>query len=147
MRPRTSNITFGFLSLTGILLLSMAYWHVAILPASQACGNRPNCETWNVMRWECSGPCSCAGNLIAHTCYNEIGTCVADGSSVIATNCFRGNCCCPSGNCAGQGGGGGGGPRGGGGPLTFNGVGESCDSDWDCDTDLSCDQSSGTCQY
>ena len=105
MRHKLATIKYAFLGLTGIVLISGAVWHVAVLPAVQACGNNVTC-TYDVTHTECDGSCSCAGNLISSTCFREDGVCVNDGSTVYYSHCFQGGCCCPSGNCAGQGGGG-----------------------------------------
>jgi hypothetical protein len=140
MKHKLTNIKYGFLSLTGIVLLSGALWHVAVVPTSQACGSNPNCQGWAVTgQPTCDGACSCAGGwFISYTCYKETGVCNADGSSVVYTHCYEGGCCCPSGNCAGQGGGGGGGGGG-------EGGGDFCWSSWDCFAGEYCDGGTGTC--
>ncbi len=99
-------------------MLSGAFWHVAVLPTSQACGGNPNCPNgWTVTEPStCSGSCSCGSPFISYTCYHEVGTCNANGSPIVYEHCYEGGCCCPSGNCAGQGGGGGG----------------TCETDADC---------------
>ncbi|HKY30313.1 MAG TPA: hypothetical protein VJM12_20445 [Pyrinomonadaceae bacterium] len=77
-----------------------------------------------------------AAPFISYTCYRETGVCNANGAVVVFSACYRGSCCCPSGNCAGQGGGGGGSGSGGEG---------FCWSDWDCFAGEYCDSGTGTC--
>ncbi len=79
MGHKFDTMKYAFLTLTGIVLLSGALWHAAVLPTVQACGSNPNCEGWEVTQRRCDGLCSCAGNLISYTCYEERGVCNSDG--------------------------------------------------------------------
>lgn len=135
------------LSLTGTLLILVAVYSTELLPRSQACGDMP-CQpngTWTVNSSGCYGPCSCGANTGTNTCYYESGTCNNDPNNRSAwfTACYRGGCCCPSGNCAGQPVGGGGG-HGGGGLEDFNNT--ECYDDLECDVGSFCDWSSNTCR-
>jgi len=112
---------YGFLGLTGAVLLVLTLVHVSILPKSQACGSSPNCPnngSWTVSDYGCNGSCSCSGNPISYTCYYESGLCNNTDSPQGAyySHCFQYTCTCPSG-------GGGGGSEGG---------GDWCFSDFDC---------------
>jgi hypothetical protein len=107
MIQKLATIKYVFLALAGVALFSGARWQLQDVTGVQACGSSTNC-TYNVTGTECSGLCSCSGNLISFTCFREWGTCVNSGANVVYSACYQGGCCCPSGDCAGQGGGGGG---------------------------------------
>lgn len=145
VKKNPSCVPYIALGLAGILLISVAVSTTAILTRSQACGNVP-CQpngSWTVNYSGCVGICSCSGNSALNTCYYESGTCNNDPNNRAAyfTACYRGGCCCPSGNCAGQGGSGG----GGGGNLENLNNTESCYDDSECDFGYFCDWSSNTC--
>ena len=145
MKKESHTLRFGILAFAGFVLFSAAISNVATAPPSMACTSNPNCMGWSVERKGCEWFCNCGQQQMPYTCYTEVGTCNADGTAVVFRRCYQGNCCCPSGNCAGQGGGGGG---GGGNLQNFNnGYGEECFDDSECGAGLYCDWSSNTCQY
>lgn len=139
---RRNTHKYGFLGLTGAVLLVLTLVHVSILPKSQACGSTPNCPnsgSWTVSDYGCNGTCSCGGNPISYTCYYEIGLCNNSDPprGAYYSHCFQYTCNCPSG---------GGGGGGGGGPVGFDNGSEACTSDWDCDFGYHCDVGTETCQ-
>src|SRR5918993_4599138 len=111
MKQRPHILGFGSLALAGLLLFSASIAETIMTPPSEACTTSPNCDGWTVHRTRCEWFCNCGQQSMPYTCYTEEGTCNANGAAALFRRCYQGNCCCPSGNCAGQpvGGGGGGG--------------------------------------
>jgi hypothetical protein len=138
MKTKISLFKHLLLTSVGILLISASVVILGSLPSAEACGNNPNCPGgWSVSESDCSAEaCSCGSNTLPYKCFRQIGTCNADGSWITFTHCYQGNCCCPSGNCAGQSTGGGGG--GGGGDEA------GCATSWECFAGEEC--CAGACQ-
>ena len=112
MKQESHILRFGILAFAGILLFCAAVSDISTVPTSEACNSTPDCMGWTVRRTGCEWFCNCGQQQMPYTCYTEEGTCNANGATVLFRRCYLGNCCCPSGNCAGQGGGGGGGGGG-----------------------------------
>ena len=126
MKAKLHTLKYTFLGLIGVLLLLSATASMLTAPETQACATTPNCGTWNVSEFGCiSLTCSCAGNPISFTCYEEFGQCITPNTNnVIFRKCYVGGCCCPSGNCAG-------------GSSSGGGSGGCFDSE-DCECDCVC---------
>jgi hypothetical protein len=145
-KKHLSCVAYIALGVMGLVLIAVTVSNAGVFPRSQACGNQP-CQpngSWTVNYSGCMGLCSCSGNSALDTCYYESGTCNNDPNNRPATftACYRGGCCCPSGNCAGQPTGGGGGR---GGNLENFDNSEPCYDDFECDFGYFCDWSSNTC--
>lgn len=103
MKHRRSTVAFVILTLTGIMLFCAAVADFSLAQTSQACNSTPNCPYgWSVQKTYCQWVCNCGEQQMPYTCYREEGVCNANGNPVAFQRCYQGNCCCPSGNCAGQ---------------------------------------------
>jgi len=100
MKSRLLDLSYGFLGVAGLVLMTWAAFHLAVAREVQACSQQDCSSTWTVISSSCDDlfQCGCGTNCTAtpNTCYRERGYCNGSlpSNNVIFRKCYLGQCPC-----------------------------------------------------